>query len=1079
MGSRRTRPLILLLCLGTLALGVRLGQIQLGEHFVWAEEAAKLERSGEVLLYERGSILERGGRVLVEDQAVYHLELRYRDFRRGHALGQVAHARAAIEQRAVPLPEAVATLDAWATELVRLSPSDLHRFARGEGLRVGGFVIDGSSQRFADRRPTRASDLRFYARALLAPDPVEQRALIKLERREDTTRSYLELVADLRGVAPAVLLDEQRVRWRRSLDGLALLAERLDASADDGGALESGALQDEFGDGFATPLDAFVARLEEWRRQVESSAASRLFRDVVGFEVGRLGPGLSARLDLDWLAAELRWEPERLAEWAADERALWLEGWRDGFALPRLLAELRLREDPPPSADRALSLLASAWAEPEDFAAALDGAPVDWRRFERLEVVSDLPWCFDLDVPRGWRPPAGVAFAPHAPALRAALGAGPADWSLLVELTDRPRRALLVERLAAEDPRAFRGLPEGDLAALWGQVAGSFRRSDRERARLLARALLDSLETRFQARLGELFDALVALDRDGDGRLAPTEDALDRIGERARHALRDYGTRRALLHRRPEYEVVYLLTRDPGTYPGLLARPERERRHVVTRGEDAVPGLQLLGVVSAMDPQAAQAQRAAWFELQRLRRLGSRTDEQQGRLQSLMRDLLMHDEARGVSGVEGLADPWLAGQNGYRERLGLEDVYGRGAESIYLTAVVDGADVWLTLDDDLQNAAQSVIDFPALPADPPDPDADLDWFAAPVGAIVLATTDGDLLAAASAPSRDELVAATADGQRAVVMERTLRMPTFQPLGSVFKPFVALWALDRLRGAGFDAHFVHDCAVDPEDDWAGWGGVRCHARWGHGPVDLSQALAVSCNSYFARLADELATEEIEELGADFGLGQATGVRFVGASPGLAEDVPAVFRWSARTRAGIARELRRAANGLSVVDVTPVQVARATAGLATGVLPSMRLVERIGDQPVPRGPVRPLPYGPAPLEAVQAMLERVTNDPEGSAWKTLRRAELGWTVAAKTGSADLQSRATAEGAEESYKHTWVAGWLPAEDPELVFVVFVHGTTATSSHGAIYIARQLLKRPEVRAWMGARGHAPEDAR
>ena len=51
----------------------------------------------------------------------------------------------------------------------------------------------------------------------------------------------------------------------------------------------------------------------------------------------------------------------------------------------------------------------------------------------------------------------------------------------------------------------------------------------------------------------------------------------------------------------------------------------------------------------------------------------------------------------------------------------------------------------------------------------------------------------------------------------------------------------------------------------------------------------------------------------------------------------------------------------------------------------------------------------------------------------------------------------------------KHTWVAGWFPVEQPEYVFVLLVHDTSATSSHGAVQLASQFLKRPEVRALIG----------
>ena len=44
-------------------------------------------------------------------------------------------------------------------------------------------------------------------------------------------------------------------------------------------------------------------------------------------------------------------------------------------------------------------------------------------------------------------------------------------------------------------------------------------------------------------------------------------------------------------------------------------------------------------------------------------------------------------------------------------------------------------------------------------------------------------------------------------------------------------------------------------------------------------------------------------------------------------------------------------------------------------------------------------------------------------------------------------------------------------------LVFVIFVHDTQATSSHGAVYLARQFLCQPEVRAWLEERGVEVEE--
>jgi cell division protein FtsI/penicillin-binding protein 2 len=71
---------------------------------------------------------------------------------------------------------------------------------------------------------------------------------------------------------------------------------------------------------------------------------------------------------------------------------------------------------------------------------------------------------------------------------------------------------------------------------------------------------------------------------------------------------------------------------------------------------------------------------------------------------------------------------------------------------------------------------------------PDDAKYDPRWYAEPAGAIVLITPTGDVLGAPRRRSRR--------APRLPVIERTLRVPTFQPPGSVFKPFVAGWALDR-------------------------------------------------------------------------------------------------------------------------------------------------------------------------------------------------------------------------------------------------------------------------------------------
>ena len=1052
MGSRRTAPLILLVCLGAALVLARLWQIQVDEHAVWADEARKLVRTGEVLPYRRGAIRDGSGHALVRDQTVYRVELVYRDFRREHPLGQVAHARSAVLGRTVGLPETRMRLLPWASELVALSPGELHRYARGGGLRLGELYLPPTDDPWAARRPARASDLRYYVKGLLGLERDERRALVKLERDARTGRSYLEWLADRRGCSTSVQLAELEVAWLSSLEHLDSLAERLD-------------WEDEPDDYALAPLDRLVHELEAWRTSVEDAAASRLFKEVTGFDAGRVeSEQLLQSVDLGFVQAQFAWEPGRLVDWARQARYGWLRSWREGYALPRLLAELALQDETRYDADLALSFLAAVFAPAADLERALDGNPRPWRELSDLAVFEHLGALFATDAARtgeAWREPLEIM----DDALRDAGEGRRASWRLLIELTDPARLAAVEETLRLQLGDAFDRRYDGLLEQVWERDGRSSLPLYRERVTALALALLDTWEHGVQARLVERF-------REARGgaseRLAIAPDRLERLGERARHLLKDFGSRPVALHDDPSDDVVYLLTRWRDRYPGLVCERERERVDVVRPGRRAVLAKELLGAVSAIDADLAQRQRDQRAELLYLRRLVDRSPEQEVRLKSLMQELLLEGERRGVSGIEAYADRFLRGENGYRERLGLEDVYGKGARSIYLNEVADGEDLRLTLDPLLQAACSDTINRPVIPAD--DPDADRAWFEQPVGAIVLCTPDGRVLAAASAPDANQELGEEADGERGRVVDRTLRKPTFQPVGSVFKPFVAIHALDALATSGFDPSFSHVCEPPLDESWAEWGGVRCHSRWGHEELELHGALLVSCNAYFARVADELEPDDLVRVSEAFGFGQPTGVQSLEDASGWTEWADSVPSWDPVTRLDL--QMRRAANGLQVLEGTPAQVARAMCGLATGELPELRLLDAVGGRALPVGEPVAVPYREGSLAFVREAMRGVCNDREGSAYSALSAALIGCELAAKTGSADLASR-RGEGEDGRVrKHTWIAGWAPAHEPELVFCVFLHDTLATSGHSSVWVAKQLFEHPSVRAWLRAQG-------
>lgn len=1063
MAHRRFVPLIVLVVAGAVALLVRLFEVQVLEHDVWANEAANLVRSGQVVPYRRGRILDARGRLWVRDEDVYRIDFTYRDFRRDHPLGQLAHARGVLELRSVDLWEARASAERWAADLLDLSPARLRAWAQGDALAVGDLDLPATRRAGPERRASRASDLRFYVGRLLGYERADWKRLRRALSEGGGEASFAELYADWHGLTADEVHAGVARHVDESLADLEYLAERLARAR----AREGDMPVEE-------AADELLADLENRRRRTENAAADRLFREATGFPPGRFDPDTLWRtVDVEPIAVLLAWEEERTRGWLRAARERWLD-WRDAWTVPTLAAQL-LQERRRGSPEQVLRRLAATFVHPDVAEAAEPGSSWSWRREERWSLLPDLPTLFDVDyeAPQlaAWllpfQDPSLRAFDVRGGAAVAGGGApGDAGWHLLglVE-TWRPG----VDPAAAPPAVRAEALRVG---AEWRELLAdpNLRRETLEAA---LRDLLDVLEEHLQSGLSQALDELARrAAADGDatpgGRLRLAEGRLDRVGERARFVLKDLSSRSVGVAVDPHYELVHLLTRHADRFAGFSVQESRRREPVAVAPDGPTVAAALVGAVRRTDAVRLHDQRKQADELRRLRRKGTRTRAEEELMKELVREVYQPEEVYGGAGIEGYFDPELRGRNGYRERKGLGDRRGLRARSEWALPPVDGQDLTLTIDLDLQRAAEEVLERPE--GDPDPAERDQAWLETPVGAIALVTVRGDVLAAASVPrvitpAREAY--ADAPGrrwrERAIVRERTLTIPDFQPLGSVFKPFVALWALDRF---GHDPAEVWSCAALP-DGRAGWVDLHCWRPWGHGDVDLAGALRGSCNAYFARLGELYTDEEYRRLLAAFGFGEPTGVKSFGRRPGLPENTASHVLRRNLTQA----DRRKAANGLAVIEGTPLQLARATVALATGRLPELRLVRAVGERDVPSRS-RPVDFAPEHLERVRAALRAVVAERGGTAHgKGLDEASLGFSFAAKTGSADLG--VPIQGVEHgTRKHTWVSGWFPAREPQAVLVVFVYDTTVTSSHSAVWVARQFLARPEVGEWLRTRG-------
>src|SRR5215475_12924061 len=148
--------------------------------------------------------------------------------------------------------------------------------------------------------------------------------------------------------------------------------------------------------------------------------------------------------------------------------------------------------------------------------------------------------------------------------------------------------------------------------------------------------------------------------------------------------------------------------------------------------------------------------------------------------------------------------------------------------------------------------------------------------------------------------------------RAVVNPRLAFEQTFPP-GSAIKPFTALAAL---RAGLIDREYRHRCRTRyARDDFE----IVCSHPVSNSPFSLTQALAYSCNDFFARLSERLSEGAFNSTLGAFGFGEKTGVNANESSGELPRG-----EWGARDALGESDHLL----------VTPVQLITAYSAMVNG-------------------------------------------------------------------------------------------------------------------------------------------------
>lgn len=412
-------------------------------------------------------------------------------------------------------------------------------------------------------------------------------------------------------------------------------------------------------------------------------------------------------------------------------------------------------------------------------------------------------------------------------------------------------------------------------------------------------------------------------------------------------------------------------------------------------------------------------------------------------------DFLLPDLV-GRSGVEKACDTALRGHGG-AEVLRI-DAVGYKREVFPVGEAKPGSDVVLTIDADLQAASERALG--SLCA----------------AAVVIDVRNGDILALASAPRYD--LSAFVPSLRADVWRALVDNPD-RPLlnraasgvyapGSVVKPLVALAALGEgaiSTSTRFPCNGIFD---------RGGVRIRCSHRYGHGTPDLGlvEAIAFSCNPFFIETG-LLAGWEKE----DGGLRDAFSAVGFGSRPDI--GIPAgtgllpSSAWK-RSRYGLrwlAGDTANVSIGQGFLSATPLQVALLMATVSSGgTVLEPRLLRDCGDGISHTNKVVKdiLAWAPSHVEAVREGMLSAVYHPSGTARLLSDVEDL--RIAAKTGTAEYDVRvARPDGPpeRERRKNAWIAGYAPADDPQIAFSVLVENSDSGGSSAAV-VAREII-----RAW------------
>ena len=278
-----------------------------------------------------------------------------------------------------------------------------------------------------------------------------------------------------------------------------------------------------------------------------------------------------------------------------------------------------------------------------------------------------------------------------------------------------------------------------------------------------------------------------------------------------------------------------------------------------------------------------------------------------------------YNDRIGRSGVELAFEAYLKGTDG--KRIVSTNADGKITGEYYEKEPQPGNTVELTIDLSLQKSVEDALAETVSAMSAKDGNTTRG-----AGAVVIKVGTGEVLALASYPdfdlsnyNQDYNILST---DLAKPLWNRATMGTYAP-GSTFKPLTAVASLmegiitpyQKLKTTG---HWTYP--GDPNSYANCW--IYNSSRGNHGSINVSEAITVSCNYFFAQMGYYLGLDKLNEYATAFGLGEHTGIEIGDAAGNLAQN-----------KAG-ENQAPWAAFGQASYLFTPIQLANYIATLVSG-------------------------------------------------------------------------------------------------------------------------------------------------